>query len=306
MQDDELAHLFTGARRAAREQVAAVWQDQADRIHKAVDRQFETLEAELKPRLLEARREVVRSLGRHWNECFRRMRDSQSDVEWCAAVLDAVAGLARRSIFFSIRGESICFQSARGFQPEPVALPAEIPIQSAPAFLEVAHSRHSVEVVRSTRDLSTALAGIVGENVDARALLVPISVDDRVAGILYVEGALEPSTVESVSLVAGLILTARLQGAATGRPTNAMAKIANASPPVSKTPVAHAGAERAARVRAARLYLNYHRVIKAGANDAAFETAIRDERAAYKREFPDQAAYLDRELARTMGNFVQP
>ncbi|MBI3759146.1 MAG: hypothetical protein HY269_05260, partial [Deltaproteobacteria bacterium] len=127
--DDPLDELIGAGRRATRDQVTAVWQSQMDKIRdllsrdwreqvaRVVDDRFNDFERGLKPALHESRREVVRSLGRHWYECFVRMRDATGDREWCDALLDAAGGLSKRCVFFSVRGETVCYQGRRGFEP---------------------------------------------------------------------------------------------------------------------------------------------------------------------------------------------
>src|SRR5947209_16514443 len=125
--DDALAD----ARRATRDQVTAVWQAQMDRIRdsmsrdwreqvaRVIDDRFNSFETTVSKHVLEARREVIRSFGRHWNASFRSMQAAENDREWCDALLDTVTGVAKRCAFFSVKGETIAYQGARGYEPSP-------------------------------------------------------------------------------------------------------------------------------------------------------------------------------------------
>jgi hypothetical protein len=331
LNDDPLGASLAEARRATRDQVTAIWQAQMERIRDAISRdwreqiaaivedRFTEFESLLKPAILESRREVVRSLGRHWNDCFLRMRDSTTDREWCESLLDAAAGLSKRCLFFSLRGETLSLQGLRGFEPQPRVALEDIPVQSAPAFLEVGLSGVATETSRRADDISTLIAALVADSRDLKAILVPVSAQDRVMGILYAENALEQSALEAVALVAGIILSSRISTESSARPSNIVRSLANSEtivrpaqfePPLEPEPLpvavlasrpAHPKAERAARVHAAHLLLDHYASVRQAIADTSLDADLAQRRAAYLREFPDHAAYLDIELGRTLG-----
>ena len=327
LNDDPLAASLAEARRATRDEVTAIWQAQTERIRDAISRdwreqiakiiedRFSEFENGLKPQILESRREVVRSLGSHWHDCFLAMRDSTTDREWCESLLDAAAGLSKRCLFFSLRGETLSLQGMRGFDSQPRFALDDIPVQSAPAFLEVGLSGIAAETTRRSADLSAPIAELVGDAREVKAVLVPVSAQDRVMGILYAENALEQRALNAVALVAGIILTSRMGGTADARPSNIVRSLANTDtvvrpaqfePPQEQQPSAirkpaHPSAERAARVHAAQLLLDHYASIRKKRPDALLDADLAQRRAVYLHEFPDHAIYLEAELSRTLG-----
>lgn len=314
--DDPLAKLLGDARRSTRDQVTATWQLQMDKIRallsrdwleqvaKVVDERFNEFEASLKPAFQESRREVVRSLGRHWYDCFTRMREATDDREWLDAVLDTVAGLAKRCIFFSVRGETICYQGRRGFDSDLGVPPDDIALRSAPAFLEVVLSGRSTEAGRKAQDLSRPIAYFVGESRESKVILVPIPTRERVVGVMYVENPLAVAGVEAAAMIAGIILEGRLRGMEPVRPSQVL-KAVSSGKPAEPVPVPkkkrHAPAERAARVHAAHLLFQHYGSIRAGDEDSGLVAAIDERRSDFNSQFPDYHEYLDAELTRTLG-----
>lgn len=305
--DDALAEALAEARRATRDQVAATWQTQMDRIRdltsrdwreqitKIVDEHFTQFEAKLKPQLLEARRDVVRSLGQHWNECIRMMVEAPGDREWCDAVLDAAAGLCKRCAFFSVRGDAFSCQGYRGFQPSQI--PDEVPLAAAPAFRDVIVSGQAADVSRSAQALSGAVAEMLGDSPTSNGSLIPVLTNERVMGVIYAENALERTALESIALVAGVILDGRMRSGEVQRPSNVVKSLMSDEPvraatqPCKREPAA----DRAARVHAAQLLLAHRK--DTGAQIA--RDAVEERRRRYSKEFPQHADYLEQELART-------
>ena len=315
--DDSLTAALAGARRATRDQVTAIWQNQMDHLRDAISRdwreqiarviddRFGEFESALQPRILESRRDVVRSFGRHWNECFRRMRAAASDTEWCDALLDAAAGVSKRCAFFSVKGEAICFQSGRGFEiPRQAA--EDIPIQLAPAFLEVVLSGVSADASRSAQDLSPLIAALVGEDAQQRATLVAVTTDERAVGVLYVENPLEIAAVEAIATVAGIALTRRLEAVEPVRPSSVVRAM---SAPAADEPVrpsrvaamvaANPVAEKAARLAASRMLMEHYADVKA-ARRGQVPPALQREIERARGAFDHPVSYFDAEIARVL------
>jgi len=323
LNDDRLAGALGDARRSTRDQVTAIWQNHVDRLRDAmsrdwreqigrvIDDQFNDFEAALEPRILESRREVVRSFGRHWNECFNRMRLASSDPEWCDALLDAAAGIGRRCVFFSVKGETVCFQGLRGFDAAPRRVPPDIQVQNAPAFLEVVLSGVAAEASRTARDLSPEIAALVGPDMPGkdgveRAMLVPVSTDERVVGVLYVEHALEVAALEAIATVAGIVLSRRLETVEVARPSSVMKAVTTAAAEevtpaaVVNRIIANPAAERAARVAASKLVVSHHGDIRAARAGGRASPGLQEEIDRARSEFAHPLSYLDAELARIL------
>lgn len=316
--DDPLGAALSQTRRATRDQVTAVWQAQMDRLHdvlsrdwreqmgRVIDEQFASFETALKPRLLEAQRDVIRSFGRHWNECFQRMQAAETDREWCNSLLDAAGGLARNCAFFSVKGEGIHYQGARGFDPPLHGVPDVIAVQSAPAFLEVVLSGVAAETGRSARDLSPQLANHFGDPA-GKALLIPVTAGDRVVGVIYAENALEPSALEAIAMVAGILLGRRMEVAESVRPSSivkammspdAAAPVAPAATAVGPRP-GDPRAERAARVAVSRFLMDNYIAVKA-ARTGGGRNPIDAELQRMRERFDFPLHYLETHLARVL------
>ncbi len=318
MGDDPLSAALADVRRATRDQVTAVWQSQMERIRdvlsrdwreqmsRVIDDRFTDFEAALKPRILESRREVVRSYGRHWNECFLRMKASDSDRDWCDALLDAAAGLARHCAFFSVKGEAIYYQGSRGFDPPLSDVPAVFPVQAAPAFLEVVLSGIPAETGCTAADLSSLLASAFNRPgvSTGRALLTPISTDERVAGVLYTENALEPAAIASIALVAGIILDQRLRSAEPARSSGTLKAALSEEPatPAEAVKKMHTNpqAEKAARVAASRLLLQNYAAVRQGRAAGDVYTPLKAAIDQLRDDFDHPVAYLETELVRSL------
>lgn len=314
--DDPLGAALAETRRATRDQVTAVWQSQMDRLHDAlsrdwreqmgrvIDDRFASFETALKPRLLEAQRDVIRSFGRHWNECFHRMQAAETDREWCDSLLDAVGGLAKHCAFFSVKGEGIYFQGARGFDPPLSGVPEAIPVQSAPAFLEVVLSGVTSETGRSARDLSSKLATHFGDPA-GKALLVPVTAGDRVVGIIYAENALEQAALESIALVAGIVLGRRMEVAEALRPSSIVKAMMNpeiAAPAAAAMVAPKLGdprAERAARVAVSRFLVENYAAVKAARTEGG-RHALEAEIQRMREDFDYPVHYLEAHLTRVL------
>src|SRR3974390_2883769 len=125
---DPVIDLLDTTQRETRDLVGALFQVQMERLRDLVTRdlhdqtvrliesRFSQLELTMRPRMARARLEVARGVTQVLNECFARMRRFESDRQWCEATLDAAGALSRRCAFFSVRGDDICLQGARGLE----------------------------------------------------------------------------------------------------------------------------------------------------------------------------------------------
>lgn len=333
---DPVLDLLDSTQRETRELVSALCQVQVERLRDVVGRdlrdqigqilesRFSQLELTLRPRMARARLEVARGLAQVLNESFVRMRRFESDRHWCEAMLDAAGTMCRRCAFFSVRGGDICIQGARGLDGKAVFPPAEIPFKNAPAFDRVIATARSFQVARCAAELSAPIAAMFGAETEGRALLVPITSEDRVPGVLYVEDTVDPSAMELIAGLAGAILEKHLRlfepvrgsmgparsvavkaGDAPLAPSEQTRKLdmAAPAPPKAQDP-AQLSAERFARVEVARLLLSDPRAVSRGRSTrnvyGILQAGIDAARARYGARHHGVRDFLHLELVRTL------
>jgi hypothetical protein len=333
---DPVIELLDNTQRDTQELISAICQVQVDRIRELVGRdlrdqmlqivegRFSQLELTLRPRLARARLEVARGIAQVLNECFTRMRRFESDRQWCEAMLDAAGAMSRRCAFFSVRGDDLCIQGARGLGNKAAFPPAEIPYKSAPAFDRVIATAKTIQVVRCTAELSAPIACMFGQEGEGRALLVPVTTEDRVPGILYAEDTVDPSAMELVTALAGAILEKHLKlfepvrtaagltrsvavksGDAPTPPSGEgrTVEIAAPAPPRAEDP-AQLAAQRFARVEVARVLLANPPAVSHGRARQDLYSTLRPEidmiRAKYRARFHGVRDYLHLEMVQTL------
>lgn len=322
---DPVLDLLDTTQRETQDLVSALCQVHSDRVRdllsrdlreqltQIVEERFSQLELSLRPRMARARLEVARGLTQVLNDSFIRMRRFDNDRNWCDAMLDAVGAVSRRSAFFSIRDEKLCWQGARGFENSPPSPPGEIPISEAPAFLRVVNTGSVSQTARTEAELSARIAAIFGDEPDGRALLTPLTADGRVLGIVYTEDSVDPSAIQAVTTVAGAVLERHLRlveaprnSAGTVRAVAVVEPGADATavqPPVAPDPTA-ARAQRFARVEIARMLLQSEDAVVRGRTSGDLYGALRQQidsvRAAYRAQFNGPRDYLHEEIIRTL------
>src|SRR5579871_1766694 len=189
---------LSDAQSTAHEQLAAAWQLQIEHIQEVlaatwpeqVSRILEERLADLAARLDEeravalnyVRREVTSKL----NQAARRLRTFEGEAQWSKVFVDATQSLCERAALFTINGQRMRLQAARGFEiPEQFE---DVPVASAPAFANAVESKDSIVAVRTAGELSPPIAGFLGEAADQKCALFPIVTRDRVAAVLYADG----------------------------------------------------------------------------------------------------------------------
>lgn len=334
---DPVKDLIDTTQRETENLVGALFQVQMERLRDLVTRdlhdqtlqliegRFSQLELSLRPRMARARLEVARGVTQVFHECFARMLRFESDRHWCDAMLDAAGAMSRRCAFFSVRGEDLCLQGARGLEGGMSLPPSEVPYASAPAFHRVINGARTLSVARSAAELSLPVAAMFGSDNEARALLVPVMTADRVPGILYAEDPVDPSSIEVVALVAGAILEKHLrlfdpvrasrgnvtavavqtgEGAPSREETRGRELAAPAPPPAEDADPRRLQAQRFARVEVARLLLDYTAAISEGRRHRNLYTRLRSEidviRNRYRARFEGVGDFLSPEIVRTL------
>lgn len=292
----------------------------AQMIH-VIEERFSQLELSIRPRMARARLEVARGITQVLNDCFARMRRFDSDRAWCEAMLDAAGALSRRSAFFSVRGNDLCLQGARGFEGAASVPPLETPYKSAPAFVRVIEMGKTQIATRTAAELSAAISEMFGNDSDVRVMLVPVTTADRVPGIIYAEDAVDASAIETVAAMAGAVLERHLRLYEPVRPATGgirtvsvvgpdgtmehhdTGEIPAQAPPPTGNPI-QKRAQRFARVEVARILLEQAEAVARGRHRHDLYQTLRQPidsaRARYREQFDGIHDYLHLEILRTL------
>ncbi|MBI4875325.1 MAG: hypothetical protein HY822_11895 [Acidobacteria bacterium] len=336
-----LAQALDEARAAAREQLAAAWQLQVERIEEQLhagwrerlERVFEERFAELGARLGEQFESAVgrRALalaadsaqaGRRAaldeaSLAVRRLTQARTTGEWAAALLDGFAAHCSRCLLLSVGLRAVIVEGFRGFGEGAGDdwTGREIPLDGAPAFATAIETRDIVVAVRLARELSPEVVSMVGESEQDRAHLYPVLARGRCAAVVYVEaaGAEAPQpALDLLATVAGLALGVRSVAA----PAEGLVAISAAGGPAEWTALPqaeqelHLRAQRFARVQVAEMRLYHSAAVRFGRARQTLYEGLKEQidgaRSAYQRQFvagcPSMTDYLHQELVRTLAN----
>lgn len=328
---DPVIDLLDTTQRETQDLVTAICQIHTDRVRdllsrdlrgqvmQIIDERFSQLELALRPRMARARLEVARGITQVLSDCFTRMRRFESDRHWCEALLDATAAMSRRSAFFSIRNDKLCFQGARGLDAVHSSVD-EIPYRSANAFARVIDTGETYSASRTTPELSAAVVRLFGEDREGRALLVPLTLEgERAPGVIYCEDPVDPSAIQSIATVAAAVLERHLRllepaarpsgtpGVVRAVPIGAEAprpSVTREPAPEPPTEPGAAKARRFAQVEIARLMLSNEAEVLKGRNTATLYRTLRQQidgiRSDYRAQFNGSRDYLHEELLRTL------
>jgi hypothetical protein len=235
------------------------------------------------------------------NRAARRLRAAATN-DWTNVLVESAAAFCGRAALFSIQGNSLHLESARG-SAAPIQL-EDVPLDTAPAFNTAVESGDTVVAVRTRGELSAAIAHAFGEDSSGKCRLFPILRGDVAVALLYADGApetLQPDALELLATLAGMALGKRAPKAVQGLVT------------VSAFPAdreLHVKAQRFARVQVAEMRLHQDAGVKNGRAGrdlyASLQPQIDSAREAYRREFlsgsesvPD---YLHQELVHTLAH----
>jgi hypothetical protein len=283
-----LAEFLHEQEELTREQLAAAWQLQVERVEEQLHGEWRELlgqaiaarfadleraaEAEVQCRLAacgdELERRAAAAAGRRASETLnrgtRRLDQVADAAEWASALADAVAGQAARTILFELgNGQLTCraYRLAEGETLEGLAGLA-LPLAAAPAFTGVVETLDTVIAMRTAGELSAPLAALLGDDAERRVCLAPVVTgrpeeQRRVAAIVYAEAAGEPLDVNAVELLCGfaggvldgLSAAARARSQAAG---GELMGIAPATVALPAAPVVLGPAEQEAHARAQR------------------------------------------------------
>ena len=280
-----LSEALAGAERSTQEEIARV-----------ISERFGGLEPVLAAQVEEARAAGRSELAQQLGERSRAMSESGDERQWRDALLDSTIGLCSRSALFSVRGQNLRFEGARGPDSDRLAGAPDIPLSEARAFLRAVSSREVVTAECTGEDLPAPMAGLPGESPQRAATLFPMRARDRVVAVLYAEDPAAAGALEALVAFAGAAFESHLR------------REANAA--VEEATLEHAAARRFARVAVANIVLREFGAVRAGRESrtlyASLSGPIDRAREDYRanllgryRRLPD---YLHREILSALAN----
>ncbi len=327
---ESLHDVLADARETAREQLAAAWQIEIDRVQDQLnnawrghlERVLEERFSELSSRLAgqtesliaDARARSLRDVTGKLNQAVRRLRAFENEDEWSRAVVDATAGFSERAALFVVNGSSLRLLAVRGISSE--AKIDNTPLESAPAFAGVVESRDPMVALRTRGELSEPIAEVFGETPEQRFYLFPIASRDRVAAVLYADTAVEPNAMELIASFASAVL----EGQSGAPERSKLVSIATGGQPAASISQwvslgkdeqeLHLRAQRFARVQVAEMRLYHSQAVKDGRARHDLYGALKEQidrtREAFRRDFLSAADtmvdYVHVELLRTLAN----
>jgi hypothetical protein len=337
---DPLQDVLADVRASAREQLAAAWQIEIDRVQEQLangwpghlERVFEERFAELSARVgeefrgqieavrAEAAVKARRDTSSDLNHAMRRFRTFENEEEWSRGFVDSTEGFCGRAALFTIQGPALRLAAGRGIAPG--ARIDNTPLLSAPAFAGVVESRDTIVALRTRGELSGPIAEILGEALEERAYLFPIFGRDRVAAVLYADSAVDGGALELLAAFASAVLEGQSAApersglvtlATEARPTASTVSWASFNPWASfdkDERELHLRAQRFARVRVAEMRLYKSQAVKEGRLHHDLYDALRDDidrtRDDFRRDFLSSCStmvdYVHVELLRTLAN----
>jgi hypothetical protein len=276
-----------------------------------------------------ARRELIERL----NQIARRLRGFQDERQWSNTLVDSTRGFCGRAALFLVRDRRLYLETTRNFDDADLA--AAVPLDEAPAFATAVETRDTLVVVRSSSELSGAIAAYLGEG-DPKVYLFPVlakqvlakgaATKDSVPALLLVDsGEVDVPALELLVAMAGAVLYAQpATKLPRTSPTDGLVTIAAlpAGRPSEKPEILswfslsredkglHLRAQRFARVKMAEIRLFQSERVKKGrtAHDvyASVQAEIDAAREAFRRDFLNASEtmvdYLHLELVRTLAN----
>ncbi len=322
----ELKAAIAEAQALAREQVAAAWQLQVDRIREELEsgwrdrldqifeerfadvenRLHDSLTASVDNRVRRSRSEVTDAL----NQTARRLRGAESREEWIRTVLEAASPYCAKAAIFGVTPKGLTL----GDHPP-------VPLTAAPAIGSAVESKDTVVAVGTPRELSQTISAILGDASEKKVYLFPVVARQSVLAVLYAEPGDKPVEVSAMELLASLAaasietttetVVVKSSPADLVRITGAPAPPAGASTWTDLTKPEqeqHLRAQRFARTRVAEILLHKARQVRNGRGSNNVYGVLKEEieagREAFRREFietcPSMVDYFHLELQKTL------
>jgi len=344
--NEATSELLAEANDIVREQLALAWREHIERVRDVLEAQWpermervlEETVAALAARLDEehqdaveararqasrsaevARRELIQKL----NQITRRLRGFENERQWSNTLVDATRGFCGRAALFLHRDGKLYLETTRNFDDADLA--ASVPLDDAPAFAAAIETRDTLVAMRSTNELSRAVADYIGDG-DDKVYLFPVVSGPDVAAVLFADsGEVDVDALELLVATAGAVLephrTAPVQIEAPA-PVDELVTIAPAAAPVQKPEILswfslsredrelHLRAQRFARVQVAGIRLYQSEKVKNARTAHDLYTSLKLEidsaREAFRRRFlnasDSMVDYLHLELVRTLAN----
>jgi hypothetical protein len=321
----ELKTAIAEAQALAREQIAAAWQLQIDRVREELesgwrdrldqifDERFadvetrlqDSLAASVDSRLRRSRSEVTDAL----NQTARRLRGAGSREEWIRTVVEAASLYCGKAAVFGITSKGLTF----GGHPP-------VPLASAPAFASAVESKDTVVAVGTPRELSQTISATLGDASEKKVYLFPVVARQNVVAVIYAEPGDQPVDVSAMELLASLA-AASIEAAETVVVKSPAADLVRIGGVPAASPAApawsdltkpeqeqHLRAQRFARTRVAEILLHKARQVRSGREANNLYGALKEEieagREAFRREFIETCSsmvdYFHLELQRTL------
>jgi hypothetical protein len=240
------------------------------------------------------------------NRSVRRLRWFESEEQWSNVLVEATQSFSGRAALFMLRGNSLHLQAARNVLGDL----DDIPLNSAPAFRSAVETRDTVVAVRTSGELSRALAAHLGQAPDKKFHLFPIATRDGVVAVLYADSeqrTVQSDALELLAAMAGAVIESRAP-----HTTNGLVNIAEFSRSEldPEEHDLHLKAQRFARVRVAEIRLYKSQNVKNGRTERDLYTSLKAEidsaRELFRQDFLSAPVpmvdYLHLELVHTLAN----
>lgn len=342
-----------------RDQLSAAWQLQLEQVTEhlehgwrdhlahAVDERFAGIaagmETETARRVAEATEaaesaardaaaaEIRRSTER-LNQTARRLEQSEDAEAWGAALLDGLHSFAPHVALFSVLTGRLRYEGHRasGGRNLDRLASIDVPLNDAPAFVNVLESLDTVIALAAPGELSEPLAQALQSDPSRRVCLLPVLIGRagakrRVAAVVYAESDAAPADTNALEVLvslAGAMLDCRLNRRApvlrAEPPAAAAAELVTIGPPPAgdeggepvpeaapqppaPAPVAtlpreeqewHARAQRFARVRVAEMRLYQAQAVRHGREHARLYMALRGEMDRSRAQFKHEFLHV--------------
>jgi hypothetical protein len=287
-------------------------------LRQVLENHFSQLSVEVDSLFIDARERSRSEFADQLNQAVRRIRQAADLDELGATLLDAAAGaLSNGAAWFRIAGETARGERIRGV-PERAAEAfhtLEIQLSSAAALAGAVETRDPVIAAATPREVSEALAKLLGHPPDSRVSIFPVVVRDCVPALLYAWGNVQGPAIELLTQVAAAAWTAMPEPPA---PAPELVTIAPAPPPPASAwdvlPLEeqriHLRAQRFARVQVAEMRLFLADAVQAGRAARNLYHTLRQPidaaRDAFRLSFfapcSSMVDYLHLELVQTLAN----
>ncbi len=258
-----------------------------------------------------ARRETAENL----NQAFRRLRQTSTQQDALALLVDATSFYCQRAALFTLNVDSADCECARGFAKSAI----HIDLAGAAAFRSAIDSKDPVVAAGSASEISSTLFDALGGSAGESVYLFPLVVRQAVLGLLFAAGEVLPAPLELLSGAAALhceALTAIQPGVQSPddlvqlKPSTADRYDTAWNQLSPEDQALHLRAQRMARVKAAEIRLHRADAVRDGRERGELYRAIRPEidaaRAEFRRDFigvsPTMVDYLHLELIRGLAH----